>query len=121
MSFTLCTQQEAINKAGTNTNSTIVASGTALGQWSDEAEGIFCSLANYDVVTNYGSLTGNGKQIATSFCTAYIATHIINYSMDNIGSRQAETRLDILENDMDRITTLIKDNRIKAYLNVSES
>lgn len=116
MAWTLCTSGSAIRKAGANANSTIVASGSALSDWSDEAEAYVCDITRVDVVTNFGSLTSNGKQILQTLCSSLIAQRIIGYDMSGYFSRQAETMLDILENEIDRCERLVKDEKVKTYL-----
>lgn len=116
MAWTLCTSGSAIVKAGVNANSTIVASGSVLSNWSDEAEAYVCDLTRFDVVTNFSSLTSNGKQILQTLCSSMIAQRILAYDPSGYFSRQAETILDVLENEIDRCSVLVKDDKIKTYL-----
>lgn len=119
MSWTLCTSGAAISKAGANVNAVIVASGSTLGNWSDEAENLACSIARSDVVTNFASLTTNGKQILQQFCASTIAQQIIGYEPEAIGSATATLRLNILENNINSAKSLIKDDKNKTYLGIT--
>ena len=117
MSFTFTTSASAIKMAGANANATIVADTTQLGLWSDMIEAILCDIAVYDLVTNYASLTANGKKILAYIEDAWIAQLIIGYDPLAFGSlRGAETKLDILENAVSRYIKLIEDGKIRAYL-----
>ena len=118
MSWTLCTSGAAISKAGANVNSTIVASGATLANWSDEAESIACDLARSDVVTNFGTLTSNGKQVLQEFCSSHIAQKIIGYEPEAIGSSVATLRLNILENNINSAKSILIDDKNKSYLGI---
>src|SRR3990172_769020 len=103
MSWTFCTSGAAINKAGRLANSTITASGSALASWSDEVEDIICDTARVNLISNYGSLTSNGKKILGHIASAMIAQHIVAYDIGAYSkSREAETILDVLENEIRR-------------------
>lgn len=119
MSWTLCTSGAAIADAGANVNSTIVASGAALADWSDRAESEACDIARSDVVTNFSSLPSSGKEIFQTYCAAWIAQKIIGYEPEAIGNSAATLRLNILENNIGRVRTLIKDDKQKTYLGIT--
>jgi len=118
MVWTLSTSGSAIESAGANVNSTIAASGSALGQWSSEAESMCCNECDYDVVTNYGSLTAQGKTILASICSSYIGQKIIGYEPEAIGTTGATLRLNLLQTNMGKGLSQIKDSSIKAYLTI---
>jgi len=119
MAFTLCTSGDAKNKAGANVNTTVTASGAMLDSWSEEAESMASSIARYDVVTNFGSLTAEGKEIFKDFTSSHIAQKIINYEPEAIGTNTATLRLNILENNIATIKGLIKEDKNKTYLNIT--
>ena len=116
MAWTLHTSGGCIWTAGANANSTITASGSALAQWSNEAEAMCCNEARVDVVTNYSSLTAQGKAILASICDAYVAQKIIGYEPEAIGTAGASLRLNVCENTMRRGLNQIKEDKIKTYL-----
>ena len=120
MAWTLCTSGAAIIKGGANVNSTIKASGSTLASWSDESEAIIANTARSDVVTNYASLTANGKQILGNLASSLVAQKMIHYDMSGFTSRaEAQTMLDILENDIRRGLKLIEDDKQKTYLGIT--
>ena len=119
MSWTLCTSGAAIAKAGANVNTTIIASGTVLANWSDEAESLACSIARSNVVGNYSSLTANGKQVFQILCTNYIAEQIIGYQPEALGSSSAATRINVLENNIVKVSNVIKEDKNKTYLGIT--
>ena len=119
MVWTLCTSGAALDKAGANVNSTISASGLALSNWSSEAESLACAIARYDVVTNFGDLTANGKQIFQDLCSSHIAQKIINYEPEAVGRSGSIIRLNILENNINTIKNLIKEDVHKTYLAIT--
>ena len=117
MTWTLCTSGAAIAKAGVNANSTIIASGARLAEWCDEAESTICDVARVDVVTSYANLKSNGKYILQDLCSSMIAQKIINYDINSYSSsREAETMLDILENNIRRGISKVEDDKIKTYI-----
>jgi len=122
MSWTLCTSGAAIDTAGANTNTTIVNYGSSkdtLDKWSDEAESLVCNECDYDVITNYASLTSSGKEILSTICCAYIAQKIIGYEPESIGVNGAALRLNLLQTHLSKGLAQIKDSNIKAYLTIS--
>lgn len=121
MAFTLCTSGAAKNKAGANVNTTIIASGAALDNWSDEAESIAADIARYDVVTNFASLTTVGKEVLQEFTSSYIAQKIIGYEPEAIGTSTATLRLNILENNINTAKNIIKEDKNKTYLGIESS
>lgn len=119
MTWTLCTSGAAIDKAGANTNSTIIASGAALANWSDEAESLASAIARFDVVTNFASLEAEGKQILQEFCASHIAQKIVGYEPEAVGLASATLRINILENNINTAKTLIKEDLNKTYLKIT--
>lgn len=119
MSWTLCTSGLAIADAGHNVNSTIIASGLTLGQWSDEAESFICSQVRSDVVANYDTLTSSGKYVFQELSASLIAQKIIMYQPDAILKSSSITRLNILENNITRIMKMLVDDKYKTYLGVT--
>jgi len=120
MAWTFCTSGAAIAKAGANANSTIIANGDTLADWSNEAENIICDIARVDLVDKYDSLTANGKNILSMLASNMIAQFIIHYDMSGYTTkREAETMLDILENQIRRNISFIENDRIKTYLSAT--
>jgi len=121
MTWTLCTSGSAIAKAGKNAYPTLVSyagtSKTILDGWSDDAEGFASSVARVDLVTNFTSLTTNGKQIISELVSSHIAQKIVHYDMSSYTNRgEATQMLNVLENNIVKTTSLIKEGKIKSYL-----
>lgn len=121
MSWTLCTSGSALKKAGVNanTNMTTYAEKTFCDQLSDEAESIACDIARYDLVTNYASLTANGKAVCAQFCEAVVAQNIIGYDVDSLGRGTATLMMNVLENQKVEAQKILEDSNKKAYLGIA--
>ena len=119
MADILCSASHAIAKAGANVNTTITASSGTLAAWGDEAEDLICGIARSDVVTNFASLTPNGRVVLQGLCSAMIAQKIIGYEPEAIGTGGATLRLNVLENDIKRGIALIKEDKNKTYLGIT--
>jgi len=120
MSWTFTSSGAVLGKAGKNAQAIVDAISTSratLLGWTDEIDATISDTARIDLVSNYGSLDSTGKNILGSIVSAFVAQKIINYDMDSIGSsRKVETMLDVLENDVRRGLTLIKEDNVKKYL-----
>lgn len=120
MAWTLGTSGAAIYRAGIGASSIIVGSGAALAAYSDEAEAVICDTARYDVITNYSSLTANGKKVMQMVHNAYVAQKIVQYSARGYANlREFETVMDLCENDVRRGLALIEGDKVKTFLAVN--
>ena len=96
-SWNLCTSAAAIDKAGLNANSTIVASGVTLARWSEEAEGSLNAETRRDWISSAASTNYLGaiKDIVSS----KIAQKMIAYDMSSYPlPGEANTLLDLNAN-----------------------
>lgn len=119
MAWKFCSSGAAIIKAGAGANSSVIQSGAFLAGWSDEAESVICATARKNLIDSYSSVNSSGKYILQNVCSSMIAQKIIIYSMQNYTNlREAETMLDILENDVRRGLQLIEEDKVKTYLGV---
>lgn len=117
MTWTLCTSGSAIHRAGENVDSTIATSGSALADYSDEAEARIAATARYDVVTNYGSLTSVGKKILQELAANMIAEKMINYNLSGYTTLgEGTTMLNVLKTNINELTQMIIEEKIKTYL-----
>lgn len=118
MSWTLCTSGSAIAKGGANANSTIIASGSTLAMWSDEAEGNIVMVTRRDWVGSYASVNTYVKNALSDCCSSMIAKQIISYDMSGYTSRaEAQTMLNVQDDVVsDKIKALkdFKSGDIKA-------
>lgn len=114
----LHTSGGAISKAGANASSTIKASGTALGRWSDEAQALVSVTAMKDLVAL--GLTKVGIKIVADICNSYVAQQMIAYDPSGFGSmREAETKLDVLENEIRRNLRFLGESKYWEYLGIT--
>ena len=118
MSWTLTTSGACIAKAGltlsqVTTPETI--SGAIMQQWSDEAESLICDQSRNDVVTNFATLTENGKQILANLASNLVGQKIATFLRANYSQREFETILDVMENDIRRGLSIIQKDEFKSY------
>lgn len=119
MSFTFTTSGACKLAAGANTSEGDIL-GSEFEDWSDKVEDEICLVMRYDAITNYGSLTTNAKKILGALEDVMIAQKIIGYNPAEIGLSESAIRLNVLENEKDRLMGYIKDDKFKAFLGVPE-
>lgn len=123
MSWTLCTSGSAILKASVNANANIISYlgvyRTYIDKLSDIAENDACTLARSDVITNYTSLTTNGKQVLAKFCEAHIAENLVNYDPDAIGRSTATAILNVLYTQKQEAIKVLTEDKNKTYLGIT--
>jgi len=120
MAWTLCTSGSAIHEAGANVNAAIAANATALADYSDEAEAAICAMVPYDVVTNFSSLTAQGKKIFQQLAAKMVAQQMIKYDMSGFTSiGEATQMLNVLENDIARAVGIVTADNNRKYLGIS--
>jgi len=106
MSWTLCTSEAAVYKAGAGANSAVTASHLILAEWSDEVEASINMRTRKDWVAGYAGVGANFKAILADVSSDMIGMKIITYDMSGYTSRlEAQTMLDVAR---DNINTNIK-------------
>ena len=109
MSFTFCTSQAIIIKAGANVSTTASTSGAILEQYSDHAEAQINLVSHYDYITNYASLSANYKGVLAQVASDLAAIYLISYDMSGYTNRgYAEDTINILNNAAIRGLSLLK-------------
>jgi hypothetical protein len=117
MSWTLCTSGAAISKAGANANSSIVASGSILAVWSDEAEAKLNTDSRYDWVANYASVGANYKPILAKAVSDSVALNIIGYDPSGFTSRyEAQFMADMLVDDYNKCIALLSEKDVQEVM-----
>ena len=115
MSWNFTTSGAAISRAGVNANSTIIASTATLAKWSDDAEADVNARTRRDWITN--PPTANFAGILSIITSKIIAMDIINYDMGGFTSREeAQTMLDVLDNDIDKRITELRSQEIQEII-----
>ena len=118
MSFTFTTSEMCKIAAGANTSEGDIL-GSQFDDWSDKAENEICSIAAFDCITNYGSLTDPGKRILGMMEDSIIGQLIINYDPGAIGVSEAKLRLNFLDDKYNKMKQLINDKNIRNYLAIT--
>ena len=114
-SWNFTTEANAIAKAGVGANSTIVATAATLAKWSDDVEGTINARTRVDWITNAPSTNFAG--LLSDIASSMVAMLIINYDMSGYTSRQeAQTMLDVLDNDIDKKMTELKEKVIQEKM-----
>ena len=107
VSWNFTTEANAIARAGAGANATIVATSATLAKWSDDAEGTINARTRIDWVTNPPTTEFAG--FLSDIASKMVAMDIINYDMSGYTSRtEAQTMLDVLDNDIDKKMTELK-------------
>lgn len=119
MSWTLATSADALDTAGANVNTTIIADADALEQWADEAEALCCLTARYDLVNNYANLNAQGKALLSSIVCAYVSQKIICYDPSALGLNTSALKLNMFQTQIAQGLSLIEGDKIKTYLQIS--
>lgn len=110
MSFIFCSSQAIIRKAGLNANSTIIASGAAISDFSDYAESLINNQLRYNFSDTYSTLNTDVKRILDDVASSLGAMQLIAYDMSGYTSRaEAQTMLDLQRDTAERGLQLLKD------------
>ena len=109
MSFALCTEPEAINKAGINANTTFVASTATIAAWSDQVEGTINSITRFDWVADIGNVNANFIGILADTASDLIAMKIVSNDLSGYNKTlNGTTLLDILNNNSQRNIEILR-------------
>lgn len=118
MAFTLCTSGQILQRAGANANSTLLASGGAIANFSEEAEAIINVMTQYNWIDNYSSLNADVKYILSNAAASLAAMWIINYDMSGYTSRQESlTMLNVLRDSFTRDIEILKLGGSQDFIN----
>ena len=121
MAWTLCTSGSAIHHAGAALSGSYISiSGSALADYSDQAEAFACVITRSNVIGNYGSLTANGKKVLQEYACAHIAQKMIEYEYMNVMAKNdAITQFNMLETVKQDAVKYLSDDKFRTYLGVS--
>lgn len=109
---TLTTSGAVALKAGTNVNSTIIASGAAVSEAIAQAESFTTMTARIDFVDDYTTYDNNFKKVLDDAVSSYAAIALINYDMSGYTSRaEAQTMIDVNWARWNECMKLIKDKK----------
>lgn len=120
MSFTLCTSGAIVAKAGKDVNSSAITSYALLTRYSEDAEGMICTTARYDFVTNYSNVTAAGSgaiYFLANLASDIAAEKLITHDMSGyIGITYAEDLINVLHNDAVRGLRMLDDRKFVQFL-----
>ena len=119
---TIVTSAEMIFMAGENVNTT----GSVEANWNYiayYAEAYLSALVEYDIVTNWATLTANYKRIFTEWAAAYGGMELLRYNMLGDGGNtitriEAEDRVNLLIYRMEKIELLLNTASVQDFLGV---
>ena len=112
--WNFCTSQAAIAKAGAHANSTIIASGAILTEFSEQVEASINAKTRKDWIGSPPSTNFQGLLAEAASCL--IGNAIIAYDPTGYLSREAETIMDVNDNTATRDIAAIKDDEDKDVI-----
>jgi hypothetical protein len=89
-SWQFCTSGAAINRSGTHANSTIIASGSALLEYYNAAEGKIEQETSTAWSDSYSSLTTGVQNQLSNVCSSLVAMDIVQYDPSGYLTREAD-------------------------------
>lgn len=117
---TLAINADVEKYAGANSSATSTAEAYT-NVYIKEAEGLLCTKARYDWVTNYASISTIGKEILRDAVASYAAVKAISYDMSGFTSRQeALIMVNILWASWSETYKLMEDNNYKDFILTGE-
>ena len=117
MSFTFCTSQAIIDKAGSAASEAITTNATALAIFYDNAEAVVSTVSRFDYVTVSGSLQTNIKPILADAISDLAAIHVVAWDMVGYPSRiVAEDMINVLRDGALRNLSLLRDQKGVKFL-----
>lgn len=116
MAFTLTTSGAILIKAGSDIDTSIASSGAVMGKVCDEAEATFCGLTRYDWITNYSSIKTSFKAMIDDAVSDLAGMKLINYNLNGYGLNNAQTMLDVLKDNSNKIIAALVEDKGKSVV-----
>jgi len=112
-SFTFASSAAILEKAGVNVSSDV--SNAMLLRFSDQAEAYVNGVVRVDLIDKFSTLDANFKQVIEDLTATYAGMKAIGYDPTNFESLlEAQTKLDLLRDDLERLTAMIKEDSWKT-------
>ena len=111
MAWTFCLSGEAISKAGAHANAIVVVSGTALHEWSNQAEGDMEMETGMTLLDSYSGFATGIKGALADVSSSKIAMKIIAYDTTGYLSREADTLLNFNDDVVTKKMPELKDHK----------
>ena len=110
------TTAEVSRKAGANASSTSNAE-AYINQYITEAESLINIATRYNWSDVYATLNDDTRGLLKQIAGDLAAIYVINFDMSGFTSRaEAQTMMDILLNNAQRGMSLLRDKKIKAFI-----
>lgn len=120
MAFTLCSSGAIVVKAGKDINEAVQGNAVFLRAISEDAEGMICTTARYNFVSNYPAI-----RAASSFAEFFLANlasdlaaqKLIAYDVSGFpGKSYADNLINILNADAARGLRMLEDKKFVTFL-----
>ena len=122
MTYTLCTSQAIVVKAGANVNTAASTSDAIVQQFATEAEGFINASTKFDWVTNIGDIETEFKGILADVCSAKAAISLIAYDMSGYTNRgYAESMINVNHDIVIRGLARLKEDLIRTKMGAIDS
>ena len=95
MSYTYCTSQAILVKAGSNISSSVV-SGAVIQRACDNAEGFVNVATRFDFTATSSAIGANFRPLIADVVSSLAAIDLISYDMESIGKSEAINRINVL-------------------------
>lgn len=110
-----CTTAEVVRKAGANASATSSAEAYT-NDFVAQAESLINADVGYNFSDTYATLNADVRDILKMAASAKAAMLVISYDMSGFTNREAETILDILTNEYDRVIKILRDQRKRGFV-----
>ncbi len=109
------TTAEVQRKVGANVSATSNAE-AFINQYMTEVESLINCAARFNFSDVYATLNADIKGVLKMAASAAAAMMVINYSTSGMPKREAETRLDVLQNQYNLAMAELKDIEVKDFM-----
>ena len=114
-----CTIAEVQHKAGANASATANVE-TYIDDFTAQAESTINAITQFNWSDAYAGLDEDLRDILKEAASNMAAMYVIQFDMSGFTSRrEAETMLDVLRDGAQRALSLLRDDRVKTFVNGS--
>jgi len=113
MSWTLTSSEAIIRRAGASASSAATSSGAIMRGFADDAEDTFCTLTRRDWKASPPVASMSGAVITA--VSGIAAMGIIEYDDNGWASIRAQTKLDLLRDEKDRIIKQLSEEQNQVF------
>jgi len=110
------TTAQVQNKVGINASSTSNTE-AFINDYMLQAESEINSTIRFNFSDTYAALNIDVKSILTRVAACMAATEVLNYDLSGMSQREAETRLDVLNNQINRGMAALKRINVQTFMN----